>query len=166
MNKLLLAALITVCAPAYACETVEVNVLPITVTTHFDKSAAQITDLSEGIGYYGFTSAQKGFGIEGCKVTVGWMNVELYVARELLSDQCSFEHVLKHENEHVAIYQRNLDGIAAALQGQTPTKALIIAEMNKARAFHVEHDSPEEYHLNVTACFGNIAKLAGKGRRS
>lgn len=160
------ALLLTAGAASAQCSTgLEVEVLPLTIEHHYDLTSQKIGALSQGVGWFGFTSVRKAIYIEGCTVRVGYGDGRLFVASQLLTNECAFKHVLNHELEHVHIYQQGLDTLKARIEALPPVPDLRTAIrdlMNSVQPLHALHDSPEEYGLNLSECDGMIAKLAKK----
>ncbi len=166
--KKIIAALIVACASfacqAQACEKVEIQVLPFTVQTNFDKTMPELVKLGLG-GEVGMVLTRSSTTFKDCKLTVGFKDPVLYVASELKANRCAFNHVLNHEQEHVRIYQAGLakmeDKLKARIEaGEHPFKAGE-AEIAAIRAQHQTFDSPEEYALNETVCRKQIVALTG-----
>jgi hypothetical protein len=147
---------------AHACERIDVTVLPFEVQTEFSKARAELQAIGSG-EEVGLVRAISTVRVDGCSATVGYRDPVLYVARELKRDQCAFDHVLKHEEEHVRIYRAALKTLEARVREAASELTLFEAakrEVLAVQAAHKAHDSDEEYDLNRTACFGKIAKLA------
>jgi hypothetical protein len=88
-----------------------------------------------------------------CTLRIFYDSLAIHVASEIAADECALAHVLAHEREHEAIYNREL----AAADGTTVSSAeQVLRRIRKAQA---RHDSPKEYASNRTACGGAIARI-------
>jgi hypothetical protein len=156
-------------AASAACSSVTVTVLPFEVARDYDTSYATLTeDFDTGQPTLGYVKVQTYALLKGCEVTVGYRNAVLRVARELKRDDCSFQHVLAHEEKHLDIYREALASIAGRIESRAAEPDLFKAVAEEAFAVQVlqqAHDSPEEYATNETACNGRIARLVGFRRR-
>jgi hypothetical protein len=145
------------CAP----EDITINVLPLEVKHDYTLSFEDMQRL--GYGFVGAVVTTATARIDGCTVTVGWRDTTLYVIRELKRNQCAFDHVLEHEEEHIRIYRRARETLEARIREAAKTLSLQEAaerEVLAVRAAHRAHDSPEEYAKNDTACNGRVRRLA------
>lgn len=145
------------CAP----EDIRINVLPLEVKHDYSLSFEDMRRL--GFGFVGAVVTTATVRIDGCTATVGWRDTTLFVIRELKRNQCAFDHVLEHEEEHIRIYRRALETLEARVREAARTLPLPEAaqrEVLAVRAAHKAHDSDEEYDRNHTACGGRIVKLA------
>jgi hypothetical protein len=152
---------------AYAgCQTATVEVLPFNVQTDFTKSYQQLQDLASNSREVGAVITRSSVYVskDGCSAVVGYKEPVLYVSRELRRDPCAFQHVLEHEQHHVSLYQRNLQGIDARIKARAAAGEDLFqaakAEVLAVQAEHQAFDSDEEYESNRTACEGKVARLA------
>lgn len=155
--------LLSFTAQANTCTEITVKVLPFTVEHDYSKSFNELNALGNG-SEVGMVRALYTKRVDGCSAQVGWTQARLFIASELRRSQCAFDHVLEHENEHVRIYTEGMTGMADRIRqrvaaGQRLSEA-VDAESNAIRAQHREHDSPDEYRKNHTACRGAIKRLA------
>lgn len=119
------------------------------------------------------------------EMTLRYVPVVVYVAREFAHDRCSREFILEHERRHVAVHSRRLGIVAAELErdlraefaGTTwigesaelrrrlnqAVRGIWIPRAEKAlkdvRAEHAAIDSPDEYARAKTACDGRIFRM-------
>jgi len=140
---------------AHACDAINVEVLPFTVASDYTRSADELG------GRVGLVEVKLTAKVSGCTAVVGYANPVLRVASELRRNQCAFEHVLTHENEHVRIYEEALRTLASRIEARSAEDLFKVAseEVLAVLPAHEAHDSPEEYATNATACNGRIAKL-------
>lgn len=151
-------------AAAAACESVNVVVEPFVVQHDYTKTYRQINALAGDAGVLGMLRMSIEYSVQGCDVVVGYRGATLYVASELTRNRCAFEHVLEHEQGHVAIYERHIATLAARIKARKSAPDLFEAVQAEALSPEAEnraHDSPEEYARNKTACFGKIGPLVG-----
>lgn len=168
MFKFQLAAIALLIAPAcYSAECKPtVEILPFEVVQDYSKSYQQLQDIGLANNEVGLVKATAYAYVskDKCTVIAGYKAPVLYVAKELKKDQCSFDHVQAHEQEHVAIYEAHLKGMQARIEqriqaGEDKFEAAK-TEVLAVYAKHKEHDSDEEYEKNTTACNGSIKRLA------
>lgn len=160
--KTLFALLLAFGAQAHACESVSVTVLPFNATPDFAAPSAEILTLSGGVGRFGVVTVEYSASVLGCNATVGYTNARLYVAKELTRDECSFKHVLAHEQEHVRIYEQALASLPARIQARKGAPSLfnaVVEELYAVKALQMAHDSPEEYDTNAQVCDHRIVSL-------
>ena len=159
---MVLTLLAPIATTTKACENPVIEVLPFAVVHDYSKSYSELKamGIANEVGLVRTTSTVI---VNDCKATVGYKESTLYVASELKRDQCSFDHVLKHEEEHVRIYEQHLINMKARIESRLPKQSLFEAaktEVLSVQTEHTKHDSPEEYALNKTACNGRITRLA------
>ena len=122
--------------------------------------------------------------VEHIDALVGYRNITIYIARELTADSCSAQHVMTHEQRHVAVnrallkeytplieerlysyfrlYGRIIGPDAGFAQTMVREKAsAILNEMTQKMLGENQRrqrlvDSPEEYARNNVACNGRI----------
>lgn len=148
----------------FACDSVQVDVLPLSVSENYDLTRKQIEHESLGVGQLGVVFASPYALVDGCHVVVGYRNVRLFVASELVRDPCSFQHVLDHERRHVEIYREalaTLESRIAARLGESDLARAVWQEVEAVRVAQNAHDNPFEYATNLTACRGRIVSLTG-----
>lgn len=164
-SRLFIALAVALPALCHAgCERLSVNVLPLAEPTI--DTTRSLADLRAMTGVklatFGGTEVDNAVGSVGCKVTMGYVNPTIYVAREIAANACTLAHVLEHEHEHVAIYRRHLVGIAERMQANRDAPDLNAAaqsELRSVKAAHDAHDSPAEYQRNATACKGALTRF-------
>lgn len=145
-----------------ACESVQVNVLPLEVVEDHSMPSARLAAVTDGIALFGAVFAVFRAEAADCVVTAGYTDVVLRVASELQRNQCAFDHVREHELEHVRIYRDALATLAARIQaraGEADLVAVARQEVAAVRVAHRAHDSDDEYAKNRTACRGRILSL-------
>lgn len=150
------AAALFVALPAAAkCDRYEVAVAPLEVA-YEDKSYAELGDR------VGAVFATRHFRVDGCKVTVGYRNVVLSVARELHSNRCLYNHVREHEERHLAIYRDELTRLAPRLAAEAQVMSVekaAEAAFDAIRAEHAAFDTDDEYARNSRVCRRAMASL-------
>lgn len=169
-NQILAAAFAAIAfnvASACNADEIHINVLPFDVQTDFDHTYKQLQEIGVNGGEVGLVKTNAFVRVDGCTATVGWKAPVLYVASELQRDQCAFNHVLEHEQEHVRIYQQAAATLEDRVRASARVKPLFEASVDAVtavRAAHAAHDSDEEYSRNATACNGQVARLIKKSR--
>lgn len=169
------AATTTACAASATeteCEALTVGVVPQHVTFHFDQSIHQLSQRAGVVGraaILGLFTTMPRVEREGCHFTVRFES-HLYVARELARNQCAFDHVLRHEQEHSTIWASGQAQLAERIQvlvnaGVYPVEAAMRIGLMDAYQKNREHDSPEEYARNSTVCDGWIDGVVNTYRK-
>ena len=178
MKKLLVIAALLSTTSAFAgtCQTLEVTVLPFTVTEDFTKTfpelQAEVLRGSDLGAVVAEATAKLEHTATGCKATIGYLPATMYIARNLKSNQCAFQHVLHHENHHVEIYNQALskmqDSITSSFHGNQDDKEVfqsLVHELDVVKEQHQSFDSPEEYAENSTACGGVIPGIIRRSKQ-
>lgn len=169
---------------------VVVQTLPFASSERSDLGIREVTRLNKGSNHaltrdgHGLGStvvryvvnahfATDASGCPSMRVEVGYSNVTVYIARELASDACAFEHVRTHEMTHVQIARRWLNTVPALIERDlrarfsslqrlpTAERMQAVLASSLANLRHVQgeqdaFDSPSEYRTNDTACRGAI----------
>lgn len=109
------------------------------------------------------------------RILVGYRPATVFIANEMTWEKCSYKHVLEHESEHVRIFEEEVGHWKAELTRLTQAPAVqnfdaaqlqYAAERwirdldRRVHARHAQLDNPAEYAKNLTACGGNIVRLA------
>lgn len=192
----LLVALASASADADCLPQVHAEALPLQVVEDHDRTIAEVTQINQtsshaltragmGLGstfMRSLVQAQLDVDAAGCptlRVQVGYPTMQLYVARELRDNACAFDHVRRHELEHVAIYRRWLAVVPARIERRlaaelpavmrlpraerlAPLLASALAELSRVQAAHDALDSPEEYRSNNMVCDGFVPQLLAR----
>jgi hypothetical protein len=165
MNKCVLTLLLLAgsAVQAKVCETVNMNVLPLpdpVVTTSLG-----FNDLNTKYGttdLIGLVAVRPIIRVEGCTVTVGYEQPQLYVAAEVARDECFRAHVMEHEQEHVAIYRRHLMTLEASIRadvGNSDDLASVVTRRHlEVRKEHQAHDA-DVASENARACNRRLRRL-------
>ena len=192
MRHLLTAALLATCAGAAHAQA-GVALPPCRVPVRFaadffpdpplefDKSAADLVKLgapaAKGATALGLVTVKNAVSVtaeqdcRGLLVQLRFVEPVLRVARELPSDTCAHEHVLRHEYTHVHIYRemarRFRELVYPFPDSATPQAVLQYARQQLAKLQEAQRlfDSPEEYAGNLSACKGEIPRLLAAGKR-
>jgi hypothetical protein len=182
-------------ASASTCNKVEVTVTPFSATVNSTLSAREMLDKMLAGGAYntsdeamalGMVVAQEEHKINvvreeaNCRVfqiSVGFSPATVYIAHEVVENQCGYRHIRNHEFEHVGIYQdflvdvgirltKALSEIVAAdaevdtyLAGQLMYKAIGNEFSTVYRKQH-SLDSNETYLRNEKVCRGALMAIA------
>ncbi len=144
---------------AAACDAYQVDVLPFE-PARAEVAYEQLTRLN-GRPTVGAVMARATARVDGCRITMGYAEPVLVLAREL--DACSRQHVEEHELEHVRIYREALAEAGDRVTRDALTagpQAALLAFYEDVRGRHAAHDSDDEYARNGTACGGRIAALS------
>ena len=179
MKKILITAAVllgTTNVFAGTCESLEVTVLPFTVTEDFTKTfpelQAEVLRGSDLGAVVAEATAKLEHTETGCKATIGYLPATMYIARNLKPNQCAFQHVLHHEYHHVVLYQGALAKMEANLQSGFHTNQddkevfqSLVYELDAVKALHESFDSPEEYAENSTACGGVIPGIIRRSKQ-
>jgi hypothetical protein len=93
-----------------------------------------------------------------CTVSIGYDSTVIYIAKDVAANECTKAHVLAHEREHEAIYNRGL----AAVNGTSVSS--VEAILDSIREAQAAHDTPEEYETNLNVCNKRMRAFV-RGRR-
>lgn len=88
-----------------------------------------------------------------CTLALSYDTTAIYLARDVAASECTRDHILAHEREHHAIYNREL---AKADGSKVQSAEVLLAGIRAAQA---AHDSPEEYETNNHVCGGAMPRL-------
>jgi hypothetical protein len=151
---------------AWSCDKVNVTILPFHNDTILSKSISDLNLLTKMDVTLGLVITQRTWTVEDCNIEIGYINTSLYIARELSASQCAFDHVMEHEQEHLAIYRRHIATLKERAEQRLP-QAKTLGELHTALNFltlsprpdHAQLDSPEEYAKNVHVCRGKIKQI-------
>jgi len=160
---------------AWSCDKVNVTALPFRHDTILSQSISDLNKMTKMAVTLGLVAAQRTWTVgrqlpdgsyDDCDIQVGYINASLYIASELAENQCAFDHVMRHEQEHIAIYRRHLATLKERTEQRLP-QAKTLGELHKALDFltsstrpdHAQLDSPAEYATNMTACRGDIKQI-------
>lgn len=146
---------------------IKITVLPFQPQTDNSKSFRELQELGMSNGEVGMVKATTFARVDGCNVIVGYKDPVKYVAKDLNSNQCAYDHVSKHEDHHLEMYQDALNDLEPRIRDSAKTMPLFDAaakEVTAVKQKHQDFDSPEEYDTNVTACGGAIPQLIRKKR--
>jgi len=155
----------------WSCSVVNVTILPFVHSTVLSKSISDLNKLTQMDVTLGLVSTQRTWTVDDCSIEVGYINTSLYIASELSASsselaKCAFDHVMEHEQEHLAIYRRHLATLKERAELRLP-QARTLGELHKALDFltlstrpdHAQLDSPEEYAKNSHVCHGKLKKI-------
>ena len=139
-----------------------VKTLPFTVTNDFSLTQEEIGRFGSG-DEIGMLKSQLSVYINNCAVTIGWTYITLMVAKELRADDCAFNYILAHEQQHASTYREALERLPLAIRkramlGQKIREA-IKEELDIVYQQQRSIDSSAAYASNMTACGGAIPRL-------
>jgi hypothetical protein len=166
------AALAASCtaAPA-ACTEYEHKTLPVSVEYSDSQSISQLTAAAGATGraaILGLTYVWPIAEVDeaACTITTGYRPIKVFVAHELTKNQCAYDFVFRHEQEHVNIWltglQQYTETVLALLAvGATP-EAAQMAAVSPIWVANRMHDSPEEYAKNTYVCDGWIGGVVNQ----
>jgi hypothetical protein len=165
--------------------------MPSHIPVETQKNIMQLTELNNG-GKIHLASQTNGLGLGStvakqtvqlewkkathsqcmdAHVNIGYPSISIYIARELLKNECAYQHVLEHEKHHVDIYrealmQWQMNGpiewkapLEQALRNNEDPMPFFQQLLNEVKQRHQAFDSEEEYAKNEKACDKYIKRL-------
>lgn len=130
--------------------------------------------------------------VQQVDANIGYRNITIYIAHELVENDCAVQHVIEHEKKHVAVNREILLEYVPSIQARlreylktngvySGTDAQYAQElmqekirfvlMETSKQITTENrrrqslvDTPEEYAKNIRACDGYINNLVLKAR--
>jgi len=108
------ALIIAVTASLANCEEVRLDPQTFFYSENFTLTREQLRD-QKGEPYLGLTEAEMYLNPGECSMQVGYRNVTVYLATEVLDGGCMQNEVYRHEQEHVAIYHASFSLLPAVV---------------------------------------------------
>lgn len=151
-------------ASAQACETLAIDVLPLTLAVDDSASYAQLTAMAQGRPTFALTKVKYSGTLTGCQLTVGYANPTIYIASEFAGNACTRNELLAHELRHVQAYAMALATLAERVRAATLTRPLADAISDALEAVEPQQheiDTQAEYRRLMQACGSAVARTTG-----
>lgn len=148
-------------APACSSAEAQIKILPFTVTEDFSRGFKVLSEENTQ-EHVGMVKTISSINVDGCVAIVGYRDPVLYIARELIANDCAFKHVYQHEQHHIQIYLQALATLETRIRSALGHQSLYNAAVEQVlavKAIHDSFDSEDEIDQNNTACEGQITAL-------